>query len=164
MQKRRDFFRTLVERTGGGALLAALRPATARGGWFGFGKRKGWMRLGVLSEFSEGVPARVETSTWVSDGEENDEPMLAVFREKDRVYALSTRCTHMGCEVRWRKSDGLFHCPCHDSEFNRGGEKLRGPADGDLVWYETRVLPSGEVRVNNGKTVPPPETTTESTQ
>ena len=40
--------------------------------------------------------------------------------------ALSTRCTHRGCEVE-PASDRLV-CPCHGSEYSLDGAVLRGPA------------------------------------
>lgn len=40
--------------------------------------------------------------------------------------ALSTTCTHLGCQVQ-PTGDG-FKCPCHGSRFDRQGAVLNGPA------------------------------------
>ncbi len=40
--------------------------------------------------------------------------------------ALSTTCTHLGCQVL-QTGDG-FKCPCHGSRFDRQGAVLNGPA------------------------------------
>jgi cytochrome b6-f complex iron-sulfur subunit len=41
-------------------------------------------------------------------------------------FALSTTCTHLGCQVQ-PTADG-FKCPCHGSRFDRNGAVLNGPA------------------------------------
>lgn len=40
--------------------------------------------------------------------------------------AISLTCTHLGCTVNLT-SEG-FACPCHNSQFDRDGNVLRGPA------------------------------------
>jgi Rieske Fe-S protein len=40
---------------------------------------------------------------------------VAVFRDAEGVYAISTVCTHLGCIVK--ASQNGFDCPCHGSGF-----------------------------------------------
>lgn len=47
--------------------------------------------------------------------------------------AVSTRCTHRGCQVD-PMSDRLV-CPCHGSEFSFAGARLQGPADRALTRF-----------------------------
>jgi len=76
---------------------------------------------------------------------------VALFRDKEGVYAVSTICTHLGCVVR-PVVDG-FECPCHGSRFAQDGAVTRGPAPQPLPWL--RVDGSGdEWIVDEGTSVP----------
>lgn len=37
-------------------------------------------------------------------------------------------CTHLGCVVPWNKAENKFKCPCHGSQYDANGMKIRGPA------------------------------------
>ncbi|MBN1440159.1 MAG: Rieske 2Fe-2S domain-containing protein [Anaerolineales bacterium] len=50
------------------------------------------------------------------------------------VLAFSRNCPHQGCAVEGFR-DGVAACPCHRSEFDAGGNVLRGPADKPLAAY-----------------------------
>jgi len=47
----------------------------------------------------------------------------------DKVVALSAICPHLGCAIGWDSSAGNFLCPCHDSRFSVGGDRLTGPSE-----------------------------------
>jgi glycine/D-amino acid oxidase-like deaminating enzyme/nitrite reductase/ring-hydroxylating ferredoxin subunit len=52
-----------------------------------------------------------------------------VYRAEDgTVHAVSLRCTHMGCLVRWNGAERSWDCPCHGSRFDVDGTVLEGPA------------------------------------
>jgi glycine/D-amino acid oxidase-like deaminating enzyme/nitrite reductase/ring-hydroxylating ferredoxin subunit len=54
---------------------------------------------------------------------------VAGFRDDDgRLHAVSTRCTHLGCQVAWNAAERTWDCPCHGSRFDVDGEILNGPA------------------------------------
>jgi glycine/D-amino acid oxidase-like deaminating enzyme/nitrite reductase/ring-hydroxylating ferredoxin subunit len=53
----------------------------------------------------------------------------AVHRDDDgRLHAVSARCTHLGCIVRWNSAERTWDCPCHGSRFEPGGAVANGPA------------------------------------
>jgi len=76
---------------------------------------------------------------------------VALFRDAEGVYAISTVCTHLGCIV---KPVGTgFDCPCHGSRFAPDGSVIKGPAPQPLPWLAVRV--GGDtVIVDESKVVP----------
>jgi len=59
-------------------------------------------------------------------------PVTIVLRrlEGQNLTALSTVCTHKGCEVRVLPD--AFECPCHGSSYHRDGTVEEGPASQPL--------------------------------
>ena len=57
---------------------------------------------------------------------------VAVVRTPSEVFAVSSRCTHLSCIVKWQKSRRIFFCPCHGARFGPDGALLGGPAPGPL--------------------------------
>lgn len=53
--------------------------------------------------------------------------------------ALSSECTHQGCQVSYNYSDGNLPCPCHGSIFSTTGSVLQGPANTPLKKYDVSV-------------------------
>jgi glycine/D-amino acid oxidase-like deaminating enzyme/nitrite reductase/ring-hydroxylating ferredoxin subunit len=52
-----------------------------------------------------------------------------VYRAADgSLHAVSLRCTHMGCLVRYNSAERSWDCPCHGSRFDVDGAVLEGPA------------------------------------
>ena len=60
-----------------------------------------------------------------------------VRRGGGEVVALSARCTHLGCTVRF--ADGKLRCPCHGGVSGLDGAPLEGPVTEPLGRLETRV-------------------------
>lgn len=53
----------------------------------------------------------------------------AAYRDDDGVlHAVSARCTHLGCLVRFNAAETSWDCPCHGSRFAVDGTVLEGPA------------------------------------
>jgi cytochrome b6-f complex iron-sulfur subunit len=73
---------------------------------------------------------------------------ICVVREGDKLAAISTTCTHLGCIVGL--SETGFACPCHGSRFDQDGNVTGGPAPKALPWYKASVLPNGEIEVDKG--------------
>lgn len=54
---------------------------------------------------------------------------VAGYRDDDgALHAVSTTCTHLGCQVHWNAAERSWDCPCHGSRFDPDGHILNGPA------------------------------------
>ena len=54
---------------------------------------------------------------------------VAGYRDEEgHLHAVSTRCTHLYCQVRWNSAERTWDCPCHGSRFTPDGAVLNGPA------------------------------------
>ncbi|MEU0990390.1 Rieske 2Fe-2S domain-containing protein [Streptomyces sp. NPDC005953] len=52
-----------------------------------------------------------------------------VPRDNDgTLSALSARCTHPGCLVRFNDTESTWECPCHGSRFDTSGSVRQSPA------------------------------------
>jgi glycine/D-amino acid oxidase-like deaminating enzyme/nitrite reductase/ring-hydroxylating ferredoxin subunit len=52
-----------------------------------------------------------------------------VYRDRTgAVHAVSLRCTHLGCLLRFNGAERSWDCPCHGSRFDVDGAVLEGPA------------------------------------
>ena len=47
--------------------------------------------------------------------------------DPDSYVAISTRCAHLGCPVRFVQAAGNFICPCHGGVYGFQGEVIGGP-------------------------------------
>lgn len=43
----------------------------------------------------------------------------------------SRRCPHLGCALKWNKTEHTWDCPCHGSRFEENGRLIDNPATGD---------------------------------
>ncbi|WP_297337533.1 Rieske 2Fe-2S domain-containing protein [Algoriphagus sp.] len=53
--------------------------------------------------------------------------------------ALTSVCTHSGCDRNWTFGNSRFTCTCHGSVFDPSGQVLQGPATTPLTPYTTQV-------------------------
>ena len=53
--------------------------------------------------------------------------------------AISTRCAHLGCPVRYVQAAERFICPCHGGVYNFDGKVGGGPPVRPLDRFETKV-------------------------
>lgn len=68
---------------------------------------------------------------------------IIVINTGDGFIALSSVCTHQGCQVSYNHSNGNLPCPCHGSLFSTSGSVLNGPASSPLKKYN--VTQEGDV-------------------
>jgi quinol---cytochrome c reductase iron-sulfur subunit, bacillus type len=53
--------------------------------------------------------------------------------------AISSRCAHLGCPVRWVAAAERFLCPCHGGVYDLLGRRVSGPPPRPLDRFYTRV-------------------------
>jgi cytochrome b6-f complex iron-sulfur subunit len=82
------------------------------------------------------------------------ERRVFVFRDAQGFHAISTVCTHLGCNVNHEEGDG-FTCPCHGSTYDERGEVTRGPAAWPLPRFAMSLSRRGELIVDTRRTVDP---------
>jgi Rieske Fe-S protein len=60
--------------------------------------------------------------------------------DRDSTYiAISSRCAHLGCPVRWVDAAERFICPCHGGVYDLLGKRVGGPPVRPLDRFYTRV-------------------------
>lgn len=73
---------------------------------------------------------------------------LFIFRRPEGLYAVSSVCTHLGCNVNWNDERIGFDCPCHGSTFDGNGGNIAGPAPKPLKWYKLTLVSDNDLQVN----------------
>jgi Rieske Fe-S protein len=66
--------------------------------------------------------------------------------EPGKFVAVSNRCVHLGCPVRFVEAAGNFICPCHGGVYDFQGKRIGGPPVRPLDQFQTRVQ-GGQVEV-----------------
>ena len=52
-----------------------------------------------------------------------------VYKDKEgKIFAVSTKCPHLGCELHWNADELTWDCPCHGSRFDYKGNWVESPA------------------------------------
>jgi Rieske Fe-S protein len=70
----------------------------------------------------------------------HDEAVDGALRDSyDAFIAISTRCMHLGCPVRYIEASQRFVCPCHGGVYDFTGRVTGGPPVRPLDRFYTRV-------------------------
>ena len=102
-----------------------------------------------VQTFRAGVPEDYEPRS-VSE-RFKDQYGVWIVRDEERIVALSTVCTHLGCTPNWMPSDNKFKCPCHGSGFYTTGINFEGPAPRPLERYKIGLSDEGDILVDKTK-------------
>jgi menaquinol-cytochrome c reductase iron-sulfur subunit len=104
-----------------------------------------WQSVGTLDDFApdtykaavitivEGIGEAGKTTVYVRQGSAD------LGENPEEYVAISTRCAHLGCPVRFVKDSNNFICPCHGGVYGFEGEVLGGPPVRPLDRFQTRV-------------------------
>lgn len=74
-----------------------------------------------------------------------------IVRDNEKIYALSTVCTHLGCTPNWFPNENKFKCPCHGSGFYTTGVNFEGPAPRPLERFKIALSDEGEIIIDKTK-------------
>ena len=54
---------------------------------------------------------------------------VGVYKDcSGKVFIVSTKCSHLGCQLHWNADELTWDCPCHGSRFTYEGRRLESPA------------------------------------
>jgi menaquinol-cytochrome c reductase iron-sulfur subunit len=143
---RRKVFTVAGQAIGGAAGMVIILPALGFSIAPIFDKpEETWQAVGSVDEFSpetynsrvitivEGIGEAGKTTVYVRQGSaELDE-------DPEGYIAVSTRCAHLGCPVRFYQAAGNFICPCHGGVYDFQGKVSGGPPVRPLDRFQTRV-------------------------
>lgn len=63
-------------------------------------------------------------------------PDFVLFDRENKCWAVSRKCTHLGCKVSYHEETDIFECPCHQSQFTAAtGTVTKGPAQKPLPFF-----------------------------
>lgn len=77
----------------------------------------------------------VQNSALLSAGGSVIRNNIIIINAGDNYIALSSVCTHSGCQVSYNAANNNLPCACHGSLFSTTGSVLNGPADAPLAEY-----------------------------
>lgn len=61
---------------------------------------------------------------------------VAAYKDENgEVYAVSSACVHLGCQVNWNNAEKTWDCPCHGSRYRYDGKVIHAPALRNLKEY-----------------------------
>ena len=91
----------------------------------------------TLGQDQSSMLLRSEGSLLVQPGAA--EKIVVVHGRDGNLHAVTSVCTHKGCDVLYDKDLGHLRCPCHGSEYGLDGHNIKGPAKRPLKPYNVTV-------------------------
>jgi menaquinol-cytochrome c reductase iron-sulfur subunit len=150
---RRRAFEVAVQAIGGVAVGAVALPTIgfAIAPIFHRGKER-WEAVGVLADFTADTYKQVVFTAVPGIGEAGKTTAFVRLGSKQlgenpsEYIAISSRCAHLGCPVRFVEAAGNFICPCHGGVYDFEGKRIGGPPVRPLDRFQTRIR-AGKVEV-----------------
>ena len=115
-----------------------------------------WQEVGPLSRFTDSdyLPEVITIEPGVGEAglsiayvrRHNDAIDGPVKDRYDHVIAISSRCVHVGCPVRYVEASRSFVCPCHGGVYDFRGIRTGGPPPRPLDRFYT-LIRQGQVLV-----------------
>jgi menaquinol-cytochrome c reductase iron-sulfur subunit len=147
---RRRFMRRTANAAGAVAAAAFTLPALG----FALGPvfdrtTATWQDVGPLSRFTEStyVPVTVTIEPGIGEAgsstafvRRHSLPIDGPAKDRyDHIIAISSRCAHVGCPVRFVAAASSFVCPCHGGVYNFRGIRVGGPPPRPLDRFYTLI-------------------------
>jgi menaquinol-cytochrome c reductase iron-sulfur subunit len=114
-----------------------------------------WQDVGPVGDFNEStyVPKTITIVPGIGEAGlstayvRQRNPSIDTKGPQDQPYiAISTRCMHLGCPVRFVDAAQRFICPCHGGVYDFTGQVVGGPPVRPLDRFYTRVV-GGRVQI-----------------
>lgn len=115
-----------------------------------------WQDVGALGDFPDDtyVPVTIQISEGIGETgkstvymRKHNESIDGKLRDSyDAYVAISTRCMHLGCPVRFVDAAQRFICPCHGGVYDFLGKVSGGPPVRPLDRFYTRVR-NGRIQI-----------------
>jgi Rieske Fe-S protein len=109
-----------------------------------------WQDIGSLKDFSADTYRPKTISIGAGLGEPGYSTVyVRLYNEQidgkkadkyDNVIAVSTRCMHLGCSVRFVAAAERFVCPCHGGVYDFKGSVIGGPPVRPLDRFYTQIV------------------------
>jgi menaquinol-cytochrome c reductase iron-sulfur subunit len=153
---RRRFMTTTTNVAGAVAASAFLLPALgfALGPVFEKHEQR-WQQVGTTDEFPDNtyIPVVITIVDGIGQAGKSTAYVRkrnpAIDKEKADKYnqfvAISTRCMHLGCPVRFVEAAARFICPCHGGVYGFDGKVDGGPPVRPLDRFYTEVRNGNQV-------------------
>ncbi len=116
-----------------------------------------WETVGTVDQFPENnyVPVVVTLTPGIGEAgkttvymrKRNPAIDTDPYDRNTRYIALTSRCSHLGCPVRWVDAAERFICPCHGGVYDLLGVPVGGPPVRPLDRFYTRVVDGIYVQV-----------------
>lgn len=147
---RRRFMTGSVHTLGAVAVGAFALPALGFALGPVFKRQKfAWQTIGSVGDFTEDtyIPRVITIVSGIGEAGKSTayirlrNPSIDTEPEDqyNRVIAISTRCNHLGCPVRFTQAAGKFICPCHGGVYDFRGVREGGPPVRPLDRFFTRI-------------------------
>ena len=147
---RRRFMEGTALAAGGIASAAFALPALgfALGPVLEDTTRENWQSVGPESDFEDDayVQRVINVVAEIGDPGKTTVYIRRFDSERDNAHnedqpyvAISTRCAHLGCPVRYIQASQKFVCPCHGGVYDFQGTVEGGPPVRPLDRFYTRV-------------------------
>jgi len=108
-----------------------------------------WQPVGTLKDFNETTYVTRVITIVQGIGEAGKSTAYVRLRNPaidtepedqfNRIIAISSRCNHLGCPVRFTQAAGKFICPCHGGVYDFRGLREGGPPVRPLDRFYTRI-------------------------
>jgi len=115
-----------------------------------------WESVGPVGNFPDNtyIPRTITISPGIGDVGKSQVYVRKYNPDIDSVpedqyshyIAISTRCMHLGCPVRFVEASARFICPCHGGVYDFEGKHTGGPPVRPLDRFYTRVR-NGDVEI-----------------
>jgi succinate dehydrogenase / fumarate reductase iron-sulfur subunit len=102
-----------------------------------------WVPVGRIDDFKTGSVTTKYIRYRARDGFYQSQRKTAILiaggRDPSQLAIYSSRCTHLGCTIRWDERKHLFLCACHGGAFNIDGTVNAGPPPRPLDRHAFKV-------------------------